>query len=120
MELKDRLQILLDEQNIKRKDFASTIKVTEGYVSNILNGKRNQISYSLALLIEEKYGYSAQWILTGEGERYALQSRVPHLSPTKKRLIAQIEKMSDSEINAIKVCIVSLDKYKEAFQISKD
>ena len=120
MELKDRLQILLDEQNIKRKDFACTIKVTEGYVSNILNGKRDHISDSLALLIEQKYGYSAQWILTGEGERYALQSRVPHLSPTKKRLIAQIEKMSDSEINAIKVFIESLDKYKEAFQISKD
>lgn len=49
MELKDRLQILLDEQNIKRKDFASTIKVTEGYVSNILNGKRS-LNWLLAKL----------------------------------------------------------------------
>lgn len=115
MELKDRLQLILNEQHIKQKDFAISIKVTESYVSNILNGKRSNLSETLALLIEQIYGYSSQWILTGKGERYATQSNIPELSPTKRRLIAEIEKMSEPEIDALIVFIDSLDGYKKAF-----
>ncbi len=118
MELKDRLQLILDEQHIKQKDLAKTIKVTESYVSNMLNGKRNNLSKSLALLIEQVYGYSAQWILTGQGDCYTTQSNIPELSPTKKRLIADIEKMSESDLDAIRVFIDSLDEYKKAFNAS--
>lgn len=120
MELKDRLQIIINEQHLKQKDFAQTIKVTESYISNMLKGKRNNISESLAKLIEQTYGYSAQWILTGEGERYITQSNNPELSPTKKRLIAEIEKMSEAELDAVKVFIDSLDEYKKAFTASNN
>lgn len=118
MELKDRLQVILDEQHLKQKDLASTIKVTESYISNMLKGKRNNISEALAMLIEQTYGYSAQWILTGEGNQYSTQSNIPELSPTKKRLIAEIEKMSEAELDAVKVFIDSLDEYKKAFNVS--
>lgn len=116
MELKDRIRLILDEQHIKQKDLASTIKVTESYVSNILNGKRCNISEALALLIEQAYGYPAQWVLTGEGDCYAVKA--PNLSPAKKRLIAEIEKMSGPELDAIQVFIDSLDGYKRAFGFS--
>ena len=69
----------------------------------------------LALLIERAYGYSAQWVLTGEGDRYVSKADAPDLSPTKKRLIAEIEKMSGPELDAVKVFIDSLDGYKKAF-----
>ena len=118
IELKDRLQLILDEQHIKQKDLAKTIKVTESYVSNMLNGKRSNLSEALALLIEQVYGYSSQWILTGQGERYTTQSNIPELSPTKKRLISEIEKMPESDLDAVKVFIDSLDKYKKAFHVS--
>lgn len=72
------------------------------------------------MLIEQTYGYSAQWILTGEGERYITQANMPELSPTKKRLITEIEKMSELELDAIKVFIDSLDDYKKAFKVSDD
>lgn len=120
MELKDRLQFILSEQHIKQKEFASTIKVTESYVSNMLKGKRNNISESLALLIEQSYGYSAKWILTGEGNRYVTQASIPELSPTKKRLIAEIEQMNEAELIAIKSFIDSLDEYKKASNISSE
>lgn len=54
MELKDRLQLILDEQHLKQKDLANAIKVTESYVSNMLKGKRSNISESLAMLIDRK------------------------------------------------------------------
>lgn len=115
MELKDRIRLILDEQHIKQKDLASAIKVTESYVSNMLKGKRCNISEALAVLIEQAYGYSAQWVLTGEGDCYISKSDAPGLSPTKKRVIAEIEKMSEPELDAVKVFIDSLDGYKKAF-----
>lgn len=118
MELKDRLRLILDERHLKQKDFASTVKITESYVSNMLKGKRSNISETLAMLIEQTYGYSAQWILTGEGERYSTQANIPELSPAKKRIIAEIEKMSETELDAVKIFINSLDEYKKAFNRS--
>lgn len=115
MELKDRIRLILDEQHIKQKDLAGAIKVTESYVSNMLKGKRCNISEALALLIEQTYGYSALWVLTGEGDRYVSKSDASGLSPVKKRLIAEIERMSDTELDAVKVFIDSLDGYKKAF-----
>ena len=120
MELKDRIRLILDEKHIKQKDLASTIKVTESYVSNILKGKRCNISEALALLIEQAYGYSAQWVLTGEGDCYVSKSNASDLSPAKKRLIAEIEKMSEPELDAIKVFIDSLEGYKKAFGLSDE
>jgi len=114
MELKDRIQLILTEQQIKQKDLAGALKVTESYISNILKGKRCNISEPLALLIEQVYGYSSQWVATGEGDRYAAKADRPALSPTKKRLIAEIEKMSEAELDAVKVFIDSLDGYKKA------
>ena len=118
MELKDRIQLILDERHIKQKDLASAIKVTEGYVSNMVKGKRCNISEALALLIEQTYGYSARWVLTGEGDCYVSKSDAPDLSPTQKRLIAEIEKMSEPELDAVEVFIDSLDGYKRAFGLS--
>lgn len=115
MELKDRIRLILEEQHMKQKDLASAIKVTEGYVSNMVKGKRCNISEALALLIEQAYGYSAQWVLTGEGDCYVSRSHTSDLSSTKKRLIAEIEKMSEPDLDAIKVFIDSLDDYKKAF-----
>lgn len=115
MELKDRIRLILDERHIRQKDLAGAIKVTESYVSNMLKGKRCNISESLALLIEQAYGYSARWVLTGEGERYVSKAEAPGLSPARKRLIAEIEKMSEAELDAVKVFIDSMDGYRKAF-----
>lgn len=119
LELKDRIRLVLDEKNIKQKELASAIKVSESYISNILKGKRRNISSALAMLIEQNFGYSAGWILSGEGEPYITQTSIPGLSPTKKRLIAEIEKMSDAELDAVKVFIDSLEGYKKAFGLDE-
>lgn len=119
MKLKDRLQFILNEQHIRQTDFAHAIKVTESYISNMLRGERSNISESLALLIELLYGYSAQWILTGEGEPHVSKSDAV-LSPAQKRLIREIQNMSEPELNAVQVFIDSLDGYKRAFGLEDE
>lgn len=115
MELKDRIQLILDEQHIKQKELAGAIKVTESYISNMLNGKRCHISEALALLIEQIYGYSARWVLHGEGDYRVRSGGLPDASPARRQLIAEIEKLSQPELEAVKVFINSLDGYKRAF-----
>ena len=115
MDQTDRIQLILNEQHIRQKDFARAIKVTESYVSNMLRGKRSNISESLALLIEQIYGYSAQWVLTGEGDCRVPRPDASALSPAQKRLIMEIESMSEPEVNAVRVFVDSLDEYKRAF-----
>lgn len=118
-ELKDRIKRILYEKHIKQKELAAAIKVSESYISNILKGKRRNISSALAMLIEQNFGYSARWVLSGEGEPYVTQTSIPNLSPTKKRLIAEIEKMSEPELDAVKVFIDSLEGYKKAFGLDE-
>lgn len=120
MELKDRLRIVLDEQNIKQKDLAETIKVTESYVSNMLKGKRNNISESLALLLEQKYGYSANWILNGIEPKMSKRSKIKDLSPIQRKVISDIEQMDETDLAAVKAFISSLSEYKKSFGITDE
>ena len=68
MSLGQRIQTILKEQKIKQVEFARTLGISANYVNLIANDKKVTISDTLAKLIEESYGYSAQWVLDGSGE----------------------------------------------------
>ncbi len=112
MELKDRIQLILNERQLRQKDLAAALKVTDSYVSNLLSGKRHNLSEALALLLEQLYGYSARWVLTGEGERRASKAGDPGLSPAQRRLIARVETLSQPELDAVNAFIDSMEGYK--------
>ena len=61
-----RLRRILKETQTKQRNFAKTCGISENYVSLLVNDRKKTISETLALLIEENYGYSANWLLTGE------------------------------------------------------
>ena len=82
MELKDRIQFILDDLDMKQKDLAEAVKVSESYVSNLVNGNRPNISETLALLIEQTYGYSAQWVL-GRGTAASQKETLPICRPPR-------------------------------------
>ena len=54
----DRIRQILKENKLKQKQFASVIGVTESYISKLLKDPNIRLSQSLAVLIEEKYGYA--------------------------------------------------------------
>ncbi len=110
MTLGERIKTILMERNIKQVDFAATLGVSANYVNQLVNEKKINISETLAKLIEESYGYSAQWVMTGEGERRAN----PSLSVTKMEFIKKVQKMSDNEVVALLAFADSLDRVKKA------
>lgn len=115
MTLGDRLRIILKERNIKQIEFAKVLGVSANYISLLISGKRGPISDTLAKLIEETYGYSAQWVMNGEGEKLSS----PSLSATKIEFLKKIQKMPDDEIIALLAFANSLESVKQSFNITE-
>jgi len=101
----------LKERNIKQVEFAKVLGISANYVNLLVNDKKTNISDTLAKLIEETYGYSAQWLLEGVGDKF-LDSNV---SASKAEILKKIQKMSDSEIKATLAFVKTLESVNEDF-----
>lgn len=105
MSLGQRVQIILKERKLKQVEFARTLGISANYVNLIVNNRKNTISSTLAKLIEESYGYSAQWVLNGTGEKLS----VNELTVEKTEIIKKIQKMSDNEVKAVLAFVNTLE-----------
>jgi transcriptional regulator with XRE-family HTH domain len=99
MELSDRLRTIVSDLNISQTKFANTLGVSFTYINCLLNGKRENISQSLAILIQYIYGYSAQWILFEEGS--VLKKIIQRTLKTRTRLITVLNTLTKEEIDMV-------------------
>jgi len=67
--LAERIKEILKEQKLKEKELSKALGVSDNYISLLATGRKTQISLTLAKLIEALYGYSTDWLLSGEGDR---------------------------------------------------
>lgn len=109
----DRIRQILKENKLKQKQFASVIGVTESYISKLLKDPTIQLSRSLAVLIEEKYGYNAEWVLNGIEPKLKQISKNNSLSEIHQKALAQLEKMNDEQVKAVLAFINSLDELEK-------
>ena len=72
MTLDDRLNKIIDEQNISKIEFARRVGITKNYLY-VLTGnsrkgtdKNKSISPMLAKIISTEFGYDENWILNGD------------------------------------------------------
>lgn len=61
-----RLNHFMSDRNIMQKDIADAVGVHFQYINAICNGRRG-ISKKMAQTLEDKFGVSAGWLLTGKG-----------------------------------------------------
>lgn len=115
MELNERIAFVIKENHLKQKELASIMGVTESYVSYILAGRNTNLSTAVANLMEEKLGYNAQWVLTGEEPKYKQVSKNPNISDAHRRVIMQLERMPDKQIRAVLAFMDSLKKIESIF-----
>ena len=72
MTLSDRLNKIIDEQNISKVEFARRIGVTKNYIYILTGNSRKDtdqnkvISPMLAKVISMEFGYDEKWILNGD------------------------------------------------------
>ena len=112
----DRIRQILKENKLKQKEFASVIGVTESYISKLLKDPDIRLSQSLAVLIEEKYGYNAEWVLNGTEPKLKQISKDKSLSEIHQKALAQLEKMNDEQVKAVLAFINSLDELEKSLQ----
>lgn len=68
MTLAERLNKIIAEQNISKREFAKRVGVSENYIYT-LTGSTNKVailSPILAKVIAYEFGYDANWILNGD------------------------------------------------------
>ena len=74
MTLADRLNQIIKEQKLTKKEFAARLSVTENYVYLLTGQSKNRpdtMARSLARLIALEFGYDEEWIITGNGKAKA-------------------------------------------------
>lgn len=105
----ERIKIILNEKQIKQVDFAKKLGVSANYVNLLVNNKKDSISETLAKLIEETYGYSSNWIISGSEPKFICND----MSYLKTETINKIKRMSDDEVMAILAFVNSFDEIKK-------
>jgi len=71
MTLADRLNQIIKEQKLTKKEFAAKLSITENYVYLLTGNSKNRpetMAHSLAKLIALEFGYDETWILVGNSE----------------------------------------------------
>lgn len=86
--------------------------------SKLLKDPDIRLSQSLAVLIEEKYGYSAAWVLNGTEPKLKQISKDKSLSEIHQKALAQLERMNDEQIKAVLAFINSLDELEKSLRIA--
>ena len=68
MTLADRLNKIIAEQNISKREFAKRVGVSENYVYTLTgeSKKITTLSPSLAKVIALEFGYNKDWIIYGD------------------------------------------------------
>jgi transcriptional regulator with XRE-family HTH domain len=98
-------------------DFAESVGTSASYISMVVNGRRSSISGPLAFLIEEKYGYSADWMLHNEGEKKVCPFETRGLY---KNLKTNISKLSLEDITKLFGFILLLEENEETKKTKRD
>lgn len=109
-----RIRLILQENGLKQKELAAQLGVSEGYISKLLRDPDIGISQTLAALAEEKYGYSARWLLTGQGPKLRAGG-VRELSELHRRAIARLERLDERQVRAVLAFIRSLEEVEGLF-----
>jgi transcriptional regulator with XRE-family HTH domain len=68
--MKDRIQRIIDEENMTPSRFADEVGLNRPAVSHILNGRNNPGLDALQRIITRFPNINANWLITGKGNMY--------------------------------------------------
>ena len=105
--LSDRLNRIISEQNITKREFARRVGVGETYIYVLTRGGRGNnlnrnISPTLARVIGLEFGYDPDWILNGEAGA--------SVEKLRQSAMEQVEALSPEELLALNQFLRSLGK----------
>jgi transcriptional regulator with XRE-family HTH domain len=109
-DLKDRIRHVLNKSKLNQKELASIMNVTEGYVSAILNGRKNKLSEETAKTITNTLGYNDKWLMYGKGRMTHAKMHLDELIKSLENgeftteqidLIIKIQELHDTKVQTV-------------------
>ena len=104
MDMKDRISFLIAEKKISKTEFAKTIKVSQGFVSQLCSGTSSPSDRTIELICQQ-YGCDEVWLRTGEGEPFREQTKEEQIM----RFAVQTVKGSDEFRKSFVSMLAKLD-----------
>ena len=101
--LAQRIDTILSETHLTKVDFAHSLGVSANYISLLASGKKTVISKTLAMLIEQLYGYSTEWLLDG-----SYDNKYNSLQNKRNEAIHAIKSLNETELIAVKAFIKTI------------
>jgi transcriptional regulator with XRE-family HTH domain len=98
---------MISELNMSQIDFAKSVGTSNGYINMVIHNRRTSISRPFALLVEEKYGYSADWLLHDEGNKKVHPYKNKKMY---KEMKTEINQLSSDERDCLLKFILSLEE----------
>jgi len=95
-----RVKSMVIENGLTQKQFADSIKVSQAFISKLIKDPDINMSPSLAALVEEKYGYRAEWILNGTEPKFKTEKN-QKLTVVHHKVLMKLEELSDEQIKAV-------------------
>jgi transcriptional regulator with XRE-family HTH domain len=80
--MKDRIQKIIDEENLTPSRFADEVGLNRPAVSHILNGRNNPGLEALQRIINRFPNINATWLITGKGNMYNSDSKDTTRTPS--------------------------------------
>lgn len=70
MEMKDRIKMIMDAENMTPARFADTLQIGRAVISHILNGRNNPSLDVITRILTQMADINSEWLLTGIGNMY--------------------------------------------------
>jgi len=106
MKLSEKIRVVREAAKVSRKDFAASLRVSESWIGQIENGKKEPGDALLDLMMF-KYHVSVDWWETGEGEIFDTKKKLP-LDTRRELAHSEFDKVYDeTEDNGDKLELVS-------------
>ena len=99
-DLADRLRYLMKTLNLRQKDFAEACRVSDNYISMLVNGRRRNISEPLCRLICQTWGISEQWLRSGSGKPF-LDEETAAAGKLRERLTCKLEHLDSDQLERL-------------------
>lgn len=104
MEMKERILFIISEKKVSKTEFAKSIKVSQGFVSQLCSGASSPSDRTIELICQQ-YGCDEVWLRTGEGEPFRQETRQEAIM----RFAVQTVKGSDEFRKAFVAMMAKLD-----------
>lgn len=122
--MKERIEYVIKNSNIKKVDFAKRLNVSQAFVSQMCSGAANPSDRTITDICKE-FGVNEVWLRTGEGEpfqqrtkeeeimRFAVQT-VKGTDEFRKALVSMLAKLEPEDwANLSRIYAKLTDEYKK-------